>query len=666
MEAVLMTKLKNGILFLIVTTFVTLAIASCAGVPVSRAPLANEASTSASAKKKMRAFRSDQELKSYFRAIAEKQQRERSRREAQKPSATPGTSNSAAPAQPMAGAMGTANKTATADGRAATDDESVTNVQHAGVDEGDIVKLHGNQLVMLRRGRLFTVAIGDGALKPISSTNAFGPEINPDDTWYDEMLVSDDTVVVIGYSYERGGTEIGLFNIDGAGNLRYRSTYHLRSNDYYSSRNYASRLIGSKLIFYTPLMVSPWDANPFQSFPALRKWHRGAKEREFQRIVSATRIYRPEHSVSAADGLALHTVTICDLAQSELQCNATGVVGAPGRVFYVSPDSVYIWTSDWTQRGDEERADSMLYRMPLDGSSPSALQVSGSPVDQFSFLESEDKHLNVLVRSSAAGDGMWDAEVAAGDVALMRVPLESFSDGSEAVSAREYQKLPKPEGDTFENRFVGDYLLYGTGSGWGAPEQGKRSSLYAVRWAEGETSELKLAHGIDRIEVLGTGALVVGTDGENLHFTGIQLGERPAVAHTYTRKDASQGELRSHGFFYKPDGPDSGTLGLPISGPGRPGYEQLFTDSASILFLRNKSLDLQEVGELDSHPEKAVDDNCRASCVDWYGNARPLFVRGRVFALLGYELVEGKFDDGRIHEVRRISYAPQRMKVTRR
>src|SRR5205085_6657346 len=343
---------------------------------------------------------------------------------------------------------------------------------------------------------------------------------------------------------------------DDAGNLRYRSTYHLRSNDYYSSRNYASRLIGSKLIFYTPLYLSPGDENPFNSFPALRKWHRGAKESEFQRIASATSIYRPEHSVSAANGLALHTVTVCDLAQSELKCKATGVVGAPGRVFYVSSDSVYVWTSDWTWENNQEREASMLYRMPLDGSSPTALQVSGSPVDQFSFLASEDKHLNVLVRSDAAGDGMWDAEVAAGDVALMRVPLDSFSDGSEAVPAESYQKLPKPEGDTFENRFVGDYLLYGTGSGWGAPEQGKRSSLYAVRWAEGETSELKLAHGIDRIEVLGTGALVVGTDGENLHFTGIQLGERPAVAHTYTRKDASQGELRSHGFFYKPDGPD--------------------------------------------------------------------------------------------------------------
>ena len=92
----------------------------------------------------------------------------------------------------------------------AAKDESITNTQHAGVDEGGIVKLHGDHLVVLRRGRLFTVAIGDNTLKPISAVDAFGPDIDPRGTWYDEMLVSTDTVAVIGYSYQRGGTEVGL------------------------------------------------------------------------------------------------------------------------------------------------------------------------------------------------------------------------------------------------------------------------------------------------------------------------------------------------------------------------------------------------------------------------------------------------------------------------
>ena len=38
--------------------------------------------------------------------------------------------------------------------------------------------------------------------------------------------------------------------------------------------------------------------------------------------------------------------------------------------------------------------------------------------------------------------------------------------------------------------------------------------------------------------------------------------------------------------------------------------------------------------------------HCLASSVDWYGNARPLFLRGRIFALLGYEIVEGGIENG--------------------
>ena len=599
----------------------------------------------------MRAFRSEQELASYFRELGEKQKRERQWMSV----------SSALSAPPASMKMSAA---LARDSRSESED-SVTNVQEAGVDEGGIVKVHGNHLVVLRRGRLFTVAIGDGALDPISSVDAFAPDIDPRSTWYDEMLVSDDTIAVIGYSYERGGTEVGLFHIDPSGKLTYRSTYHLRSNDYYSSRNYASRLIGTKLIFYSPLYFYPGAGDPFQSLPAVRKWHKGATNGEFRRIVSASNVYRPEHEFNSMYGSALHTVTVCDLARGDFDCHATSVAGPPGRVFYVSSESAYVWVNDWVDNGKQMRAQSMIYRLPLDGSAPTALGVSGSPVDQFSFLESEDGHLNVLLRSDTAGDGMWGAEVAFGDMSLMRIPLASFSDGSETVPRSSYRRLPKAHGYTFQNRFVGDYLLYGTGSGWGYPQTAKHASLFALRWAGGAVRELSLTHGVDRIEEMGSDAVVVGTDGRDLHFSAVRLGDMPEVVDEYIRKGAAQGELRSQGFFYKPDTRDSGTLGLPISTPARPGYRHLFENSAAVLFLRNDSLRFQEVGELTAQPERATDDSCRASCMDWYGNARPLFVRGRVIALLGYELVEGTLDDGRMRESRRVSYAPRNLTASR-
>ena len=635
--------LLTAVLFSLLGT----GLVACATSPTLEIPPVSGQNLSP-VKKTMEPFKSDQELAKYLRQIAERQnRRQRGMGVTDSVAQAPATAEKASPA------------------KEALDEESVTNVQHAGVDEGGIVKVHGDHLVVLRRGRLFTVAIGDGALKPISAVDAFGPDINPTGTWYDEMLVSQDTVVVIGYSYERGGTEVGLFRIDDAGQLAYRSTYHLRSNDYYSSRNYASRLIGNKLIFYSPLYLYPGAEDPFQSFPAVRRWHKGATAGEFKRIAPASHVYRPQSEFDPDYGVALHTVTVCDLTNGGFECQATSVMGPAGRVFYVSPDAVFVWASSWYRRGSKDTPQSLLFRLPLDGSGPSALGVSGSPVDQFSFLQSEDQHLNVLVRSDAGGDGMWGAEVAAGDVALMRIPIMSFSDGGESVPSSNYRKLPKPEGYTFQNRFVNDYLIYGTGSGWGSPERKDQSNLFVVRWARGDSHQLKLGHGVDRIEQMDASAVIVGTDGKDLHFTSLRLGHWPEIVSRYTRQGASQGELRSHGFFYKSDGEESGTLGLPISVPGRAGYRHLFEDSAAILFLKNDSLSFKEVGELDARPQRAINDRCRASCVDWYGNARPLFLRGRVFALLGYELVEGRIDDGRMREVRRVSYAPGQQAVTR-
>jgi hypothetical protein len=536
---------------------------------------------------------------------------------------------------------------------------TVTNNQTEGVDEGGIVKVHGDHLVMLRRGRLFTVDVGGGRLEPVDAVDAFGPDVDPDDAWYDELLVSGDNVVVIGYSYARGGTEIGLFTIDRGGRLRHRSTYHMRSYDYYSSSNYASRLVDGKLILYAPVEMGGAD-DVAKWMPAVRRWHPGAEDDEFRRTLRPTRIYRPGRAMADGDFAMLHTVTTCDLDGGELDCESAAVLGPEGRVFYVSPTAVYLWASDWSVDAGPRRASSMVYRMPLDGSAPTALGVEGAPVNQFSFLESDDRHLNVLVRSEGMGEGMWASEWADGDVRLLRVPLDRFGDGRRAAPRRAYRVLPTPEethGEAFTNRFVGRHLLYGEGSGWGSPEDGG-SMLTIVRWRDGELAQIPLPHGVDRIEVMGGDAVVVGADTADLFFTGIRLAGEPRVAQRYVQPGASQGETRSHGFFYRADGRDEGVLGLPVRGPGAAGAEQLFEESASILFLRNDDAQFRPLGQIAAHDADAADDGCVASCVDWYGNARPIFLGRRTFALLGYELVEGALDDGRLREVRRVSFAP--------
>jgi hypothetical protein len=203
----------------------------------------------------------------------------------------------AAPTAPAAAESSLA-KSADASSREA---DSITNVQTAGVDEGGIVKLHGDHLIVLRRGRLFTVSVRAGELRPVAMVDAYPRGAEPAE-WYDEMLVEGDRVIVIGYSYRRGGTEVSLFAIDRRGGLRHLSTSHLKSNDYYSSRNYAARLVDGKLVFYTPLWLGFQD--PLASLPAMREWRPGgdsAGAGGFERIATPRRIYRPARSLEGSE-----------------------------------------------------------------------------------------------------------------------------------------------------------------------------------------------------------------------------------------------------------------------------------------------------------------------------------------------------------------------------
>ncbi|MCL2012803.1 MAG: beta-propeller domain-containing protein [Cystobacterineae bacterium] len=549
--------------------------------------------------------------------------------------------------------------------------DSVTNTQTEGVDEGGIVKLHGEHLVILRRGRLFSVDTQNDSLKPVSVVDAFAPG-SSGHAWYDEMLISDNTVVVIGYSYQKQGTEVVLFHIDEGGVLSYESTYILRSNDYYSSRNYASRLVGSKLIFYTPLYLD-FYGDPLDNFPAMRRWQEN-QPAEFIHLAPATKIYRGDDGLEPNAGIALHTVHTCELAAKPMECTARGILAPPGREFYVSQEAVYIWTVHYSFAHFSEDASyspvhSALFRFPLDESqAPTSLKTMGSPIDQFSFLES-DGHLNVLLRAEGKSASMWSSEVGSKNLALLRIHTEQLGNGTSAAPLQNYYPLPEPEGGwSIQNRYVGDYLLYGAGETWRPHGNEAEQSSYILNWQHPHVAPvlLPIKHSVDRIEALGRYPLLVGSKDGNLHFSAIsaslegpESGIQAELLSEFVLEAASQGETRSHGFFYRASDDKNGILGLPFRGGGASGWQQLWEASQGIVYLRNHQLKLGELGRLDAKVPSHGNDNCKASCVDWYGNSRPLFLGTRIFALMGYELIEGKLEGDQMREIRRVDFTPQ-------
>src|SRR5205807_1401851 len=115
--------------------FLIAVLTGCAGAASPNSQVEAATTKKYAARKTMHAFRSEQELKSYLRELAEKQKRESRHRAG-------GYGGSVALAAPAAPAS--TDKTASF-----ANEDSVTNTQVAGVDEGGIVKVHGNHLVML-------------------------------------------------------------------------------------------------------------------------------------------------------------------------------------------------------------------------------------------------------------------------------------------------------------------------------------------------------------------------------------------------------------------------------------------------------------------------------------------------------------------------------------
>lgn len=171
------------------------------------------------------------------------------------------------------------------------------------------------------------------------------------------------------------------------------------------------------------------------------------------------------------------------------------------------------------------------------------------------------------------------------------------------------------------------------------------------------TFAIALPHSLDRLEPMSSGAVAIGSDGEALHFTSLELGANPRAIDRHLLSGATQGELRSHGYFYRARSESEGIVGLPVRNVRAPGAAHIIRNSSGVHSLNVENLRFTELGTLVGLSDTRSDD-CQVSCVDWYGNTRPLFVHDRIFGLLGYEFVEGRLERGTLAEVGRASFHP--------
>jgi len=543
---------------------------------------------------------------------------------------------------------------------------SITNNQEPGVDEGDIVKQYGRFLIVLHDGRLFSIDTGaaPGAMSLIDRVDVYrSPELG---TWYDELLITDDRLIVTGYDYRTDASELALFRIDSSGVITHDATFFLESDDYYSSENYASRVVDGNLVLYTPLYLTDRDDDDPLEFPRLRRWTRAEGYSEWQPLFAPTDVYLP---IQRTVDPVVHAVSVCPLAEGAFRCRSTGIIGPSSREFYVSPEHAYLWVSseqdlyDYVDdcRGDRPRRDARpipaaLYRISLADGGATAVFTSGVPKDQFS-LDARDRQFLALLWW-IPGDCVPDEDY---PLRYARIPTGAFSSTPTSLPRDHYYALPIPSGSGIENRFTEKYLVYGGSDGrWAAYwDDGDypATDLIAVPVdAPDALTTVPLLHSVERVEVFGDNVVVDGYRGNapGLNVSTIDLRRRPQVGDSAFLDRVLESEGRSHAFNGLADADGGGIFGLPTV------FRQLsrYRDEGSNIhfFTVEPTLDIRVAGYVAPDPSAmGADYECEVSCIDWYGNARPIFMNDRVFALSSVELIEASFINGQVRERQRVS-----------
>jgi beta propeller domain-containing protein len=592
--------------------------------------------------------------------------------------------------------------------RIAPSNPSITNNQMRGVEEGDIVKQIDHFLLVLQDGRIFVVDTRARGRRLALADRANVYRNAKSDMWYDEMLVFGDRILVTGYSYDEEETELAVFRLGPTGRLAREGVFRLSSNDYYSSSNYATRLIGDTLVTYTPISVSDITDSRFQ-WPIVRRWRpeeevdEGTPPPRYGRpLLDAASIYRPART--AYDPM-IHTISVCPLASTaaggDLECRTTALAGLAAVQWYVTRDDVYLWLAagddDLPARDDCEAGAShgladtvpaLLYRVPVAGSAPVVIAARGAPPDQFA-MQADATRFHALLRMESARceEGYYDPA----RLSFFTLPLAGLSSTIAEAPAEAFTTLPPVASHYVASRFTDRHLVYGGLSGFrrGLPDltNWDANEPYAqrVRAEPGQPAyalpiarpsavrRLDIRHSVIRAERVGDDIVLTGyRDRGGLIVTMIDLDGPPSIASQARLRGRYESEGRSHAFNSLVERDGSGLMGLPtvprISDSNREYWRSRASDLSFLEFDRQGQLN--PIGELsrsfdyaDEKPDGDQDEDgvpgyeCEVSCVDWYGNSRPIFTEGRIFALSGTELIEGRVENGAILEVQRLNIA---------
>ncbi|HEX2201745.1 MAG TPA: hypothetical protein VHG91_00530, partial [Longimicrobium sp.] len=502
---------------------------------------------------------------------------------------------------------------------------------------------------------------GGGALERVDSVAALGEADSLETTRVHEVFVADGGVQVAAHDSRVSEARLAFFRLGADGRLAYRYGYRLRAGPgLHNGEHRVRQAGGGKLAFYDRLFIPrTGDTRVAAALPALRR--EGAPIEALRPLVTPGRLHRPAFPVEWHHDPVIHAVTVCEPGDDGVECQATALYAPKGDVAHLSPRAAYVWGEHYDALADEEEEEDddeddeeepyqpnpkVLYRLPLDGSPAAAVLVSGNPRDDRSITETGDGHVSVFVLH----DGWTRASHSRLPVpALLRVAPGDFGDGRGTVPRARFRMVPNFPGPR-HNRFVGGWLTYGNrpldayAASTGLFQQVRPGELGvgALRAdGGGEPAWLPVGRGVEGLAPAGErAALVLCSCRDALQIALLRLGEAPRLTGWVPRAGVGHWEGEVLGVAYREDGPDAGLVGLPVGFSPEPFYWR----ATAAAFFRHEGDTLRSFGELRVRGDPA-------------GNRDvvPFFAHGRVFALLGGDLVEAAEEGDRVRETRRIS-----------
>lgn len=537
-------------------------------------------------------------------------------------------------------------------------------VPEPGVDRGDAVRQAGRFILVLSGNSLLVIDTGTASGQPARLAD----EVSLTGPWYslhDAILLHGDHVIVTGRAGQGGASLISAFRLGADGRLRAEGVFMVSGTD-----DARLGLAGERLVIYSSTdnayhgASSPdfrwpriwrWTAETARREEALAReeertgntfWPRTRLERAAgagRRLLAASDIYRP---IRATFNGELHTISVCPLAslgsRTGLACRSIGFGGSANAGVMFTATNAYV-TLD---QGRDDSAESnpscpgsneggsdrfLLYRVPLDGDSVGVTAVAGT----LEGMAERNGRARLFLRNARPDCGPDLAD------ALADLPQTAFTRAGAMAGRDAYAELEGIFGsdvlftaDTAIVFSLRDYL-----------DEDEIALVPLDRPAA--IRQLRVPHRLSRVEPVAGGALITGWAAEEqvaVTFVGPGTASRPDT-------------IILPGLTIEPNQPyvsawSGNLIGLPTDrSPIARNSDHVYRFAPDLHFLRiDENGRLVRAGTLTASREHEC-GSCSARL------SRAIFMNGRIFALAGPELIEGRLENGQVIEVRRFDVA---------